>query len=252
MNDLICRYDKLESLLKDKLKSSNGEKKAENYRLLAPIPNPRQDMVCLGVNYRSHIEETVNGIAFTKKNDTVYFSKRINRCNDPGGIIPLYDFVDSLDYEVELAVILKKDAFQVKEEDAKNYIFGYSIVNDVSARNIQTKHQQWYLGKSLDGYAPFGPCIVTPDEFTDVYNLSISCCVNGELRQNSNTAHMITKVEAAIAELTEGMTLKAGTVIATGTPGGVAMGMKEPLYLKKGDLVTCEIQGIGKLTNTVG
>ena len=192
-------------------------------------------------------------VDFTKKTDAVYFSKRVNRFNSPGGIIPDYEIVDSLDYEVELGVILKKDSFNVSVDKASDYIIlGYTIINDVSARNLQFKHQQWYLGKSLDGYTPMGPCIVTADEIGDAHSLDIACYVNGEKRQESNTKYMITSVEEAISELSQAMTLKAGTVIATGTPGGVAMGMKPPVYLKKGDVIKCEIEGIGELTNTIG
>lgn len=159
--------------------------------------------------------------------------------------------MDKLDYEVELGVILGRDAFQVDAESADDYIFGYTIINDVSARDIQLKHQQWYLGKSLDGYTPMGPCIVTADEIDNVHDLDITCYVNGEKRQSSNTGYMITTVEEAIAELSRGMTLSAGTVIATGTPGGVGMGMKPPVYLESGDVVRCEIENIGVLENTV-
>jgi 2-keto-4-pentenoate hydratase/2-oxohepta-3-ene-1,7-dioic acid hydratase in catechol pathway len=164
----------------------------------------------------------------------------------------VYDFVDSLDYEVELGVILGRDAFRVSKEEALSYVMGYTIINDVSARNVQRRHQQWYLGKSLDGYTPMGPCIVTADEIGDIHDLDISCYVNDEKRQSSNTSYMITTVEEAIAELSRGMTLKAGTIIATGTPGGVAMGMNPPKFLKEGDVVRCEISGIGQLVNTVG
>ena len=187
-----------------------------------------------------------------KKQDTIYFSKRVNRSNDPGGKIPQYSFVDSLDYEVELGVVIGKDAFGVSREEALSYVLGYTIVNDVSARNVQRKHSQWFLGKSLDGYTPMGPCIVTSDEIGDIHNLDISCYVNDEKRQGSNTSFMITTVEEAIAELSQGMTLKAGTIIATGTPGGVAMGMNPPKFLNKGDIVRCEISGIGQLVNIVG
>ena len=262
VNDLIRHWDAYEAPLRQGLKEGRGEeirladpmgtKDAEDYRILAPIPVPCQDVICLGVNYHDHIKETVNVLDFTKKKDAVYFSKRVNRSNDPGGRIPLYDFVDSLDYEVELGVILKKDAFQVKAEQVKDYILGYTVINDVSARNVQMKHQQWYLGKSLDGYLPMGPCIVTADEIPDAGKLEISCYVNGEKRQSSNTAYMITTMEEAIAELSQGMTLKAGTVIATGTPGGVAMGMQPPVWLKKGDRVRCEIEKIGVLENIIG
>lgn len=253
MNDLICRYDELESAIKSRSgKADTKTMDINDCRILAPIPVPDQDVICLGVNYREHIEETIDVADFSKKTDAVYFSKRVNRCNDPEGVIPEYDFVDSLDYEVELGVIIKKDAFSVTRDKAHDHIFGYTIINDVSARNLQFKHQQWFLGKSLDGYMPMGPCIVTADEIADANNLDISCYVNGEKRQDSNTSKMITSIEEAISELSQGMTLKAGTVIATGTPGGVAMGMKPPVYLKKGDVIRCVISGIGELINTVG
>ncbi|MCR5213618.1 MAG: fumarylacetoacetate hydrolase family protein [Eubacterium sp.] len=275
MNDLIQHFEELKDKLinsVEKIEMNHKLGKSENfseadskendseinyleakdYKVLAPIPVPLQDVICLGVNYRSHIEETVDVLDFTKKADTVYFSKRVNRCNTPDGIIPNYDMVDSLDYEVELGVILKKDAFRVSVEEAADYIFGYTIINDVSARNLQLKHQQWYFGKSLDGYTPMGPCIVTADQIGDVHKLDISCYVNDEKRQSSNTEYMITTVEEAISELSRGITLKAGTIIATGTPGGVAMGMKPPVFLKTGDIVRCQISGIGEIINTVG
>ena len=254
MNDLITRYDVLKELIVEKSAKTDTLKYLEEseYKILAPIPVPAQDIICLGVNYRAHIEETVEVLDFTKKADTVYFSKRVNRANDPDGIIPEYDFVDSLDYEAELGVILKKEALNISVDEAADYILGYTIINDVSARNLQFKHQQWYRGKSLDGYTPMGPCIVTADEIQDAHMLNISCYVNEEKRQDSNTAYMITTVEEAISELSQGMRLKAGTIISTGTPGGVAMGMKPPVYLKKGDVIRCEIDAIGALVNTVG
>ena len=252
MNELIQRFDEISLLIVGRLENETPKENGREYRIKAPIPVPVQDIICLGVNYRSHIEETVDVLDFTKKTDTVYFSKRVNKANDPEGIIPSYDFVDSLDYEVELGVILKKDALDVPVEAAADYIFGYTIINDVSARNLQFKHQQWYRGKSLDGYTPMGPCIVTADEVKDARDLDIRCYVNNEKRQESNTKNMITSVDEAISELSQGMILKAGTIIATGTPGGVAMGMKPPVYLKSGDEIRCEIQGIGSLVNKVG
>ncbi len=252
MNELIDRWEEVRESLASKLQSAAQQDACTDYQIIAPIPSPRQDVICLGVNYRDHMEETVKAIDFTKKAATVYFSKRVSRANAPGGVIPTYDFVDSLDYEVELGVILKKDAFGVRVEDAGDYIFGYTVINDVSARNVQKMHQQWYRGKSLDGYTPMGPCIVTADEIGDAHDLRITCAVNGELRQDGNTAYMITSVEEAISELSCGMTLKAASIIATGTPGGVAMGMETPVYLKKGDVVRCEIANIGVLENTIG
>lgn len=258
MNDLI-RYisdDELEDIRQTvgNLKRLNRicGYKYDQVKILPPIPVPRQDVICIGVNYREHIGETKHIDDFTDKEATVYFSKRVNRMNGDGGVIPNYSFVDSLDYEVELGVVIRNDTFGATLENAEDAIFGYTIINDVSARNVQREHKQWYLGKSLDGYTPMGPCIVTKDEIEDVHNLTLTTKVNGELRQNSNTCCMMTTVEQAIVELSQGMTLQAGTIIATGTPGGVAMGMKEPKWLKSGDRVECEIIGIGKLTNIVG
>ncbi len=257
MNALIDNWDVLGEQVKEGLEKVNANPEAyagkalKSYKILAPIPEPKQDVVCLGVNYHDHKKEAAAGIDFVKTADTIYFAKRVNRANDPEGVIPNYDFVDSLDYEAELGVVLGKDTFHVTPEEARNSIFGYTIINDVSARNVQKRHQQWYLGKSLDGYTPMGPCIVTLDEIGDPHDLDIRCYVNGELRQNSNTKYMITTVEEAISELSQGMTLQKGTVIATGTPAGVAMGMNPPIWLKSGDKVCCEIENIGVLENTV-
>ena len=169
-----------------------------------------------------------------------------------GESVPRYEgLVDSLDYEAELGVILGRDAKGVSKENARDYIFGYTIINDISARNLQTRHKQWYLGKSLDGFTPMGPCIVTADEIGDEQALDISCTVNGELRQSSNTRYMIQTVSGAIAELSEGMKLAAGTIIATGTPAGVGMGMKPPTFLQHGDKIVCSIEKIGSLKNVI-
>ena len=228
---------------------------AEEYRLLAPIPRPRQDVICLGINYDEHAVEAdrFSPDAFGGQRPyTIYFSKRVSYSPGPEGEVPAYEgLVDSLDYEAELAVILGRDALNVSREEALDYVFGYTIVNDISARNLQTRHKQWYLGKSLDGFTPTGPCIVTPDELGDCHNLAISCSVNDEKRQDSNTRYMIQTVEGAISELSQGMTLQAGTIIATGTPAGVGMGMTPPCFLKAGDKVTCRIEKIGSLTNYI-
>ena len=227
----------------------------EEVTILAPIPNPRQDVICLGMNYQKHKAEAeqFNAQAFTReKARAVYFSKRATYCQGPDTPIPgHFDIVDSLDYETELAVILGKDAVNVAEEDAFDCVFGYTIVNDVSARNLQTGHKQWYFGKGLDGFTPMGPCIVTKDEFAQPPAQAIRTWVNGELRQDAVTDELIFGIPHVIHELSQGMTLKAGTVIATGTPAGVGMGFDPPKFLKKGDVVTCQIAGIGTLENTV-
>lgn len=219
-------------------------------KLLSPI-QPKRDVICLGVNYKEHIDETTHVEGFQHKEAAVYFSKRVSHASGSGDMIPSYDFVDSLDYEAELGVIIGRTVKNCSREEARSAIFGYTVINDISARNLQFRHKQWFRGKSLDGYTPIGPCIVTADEIEDVQSLGITCKVNGELRQNSNTRLMIQPVVDAIVELSQGMTLDAGTVIATGTPGGVALGMKPPVYLKSGDAVECEIERIGRLVNTV-
>ena len=192
-------------------------------RVLSPIPEPAQDVVCLGMNYVEHSAEAEKwgGEAEFKKNagKAVYFSKR--------------------------------DAYRVSEEDAADYVLGYSVLNDVSARNLQTAHKQFYFGKSLDTHTAMGPWIVTRDEFPWEPELPIRCYINGELRQDSNTRYEIYGAAHVIAELSAGITLKAGTIIAMGTPAGVGMGFTPPKYLKSGDVVRCEIDGIGVLENTV-
>ena len=223
--------------------------------LLAPIPRPRQDILCLGMNYKDHADEAAqyNAEAFTKEKPVaVYFSKRVSQAVAPEGDIERHaDLVERLDYEVELGVILGKAARNVKAEEAGDYIFGYTVLNDVSARDVQTSHKQWYFGKSLDGFTPMGPCIVTADEIAFPPALDISSAVNGELRQHSNTRLFLTSIPALLEELTTGMTLLPGTIIATGTPAGVGMGFDPPKFLQSGDVVECTIQGIGTIRNTV-
>lgn len=233
----------------------SGSLPKEDVRLLAPIPCPDQDVICLGINYMAHADE-----ASRYKEDAfggerpypIYFSKRVNRAVADGEpILSHADLVDSLDYEAELAVIIGKEAKDVKEADASEYVFGYTVLNDVSARNVQTRHKQWYFGKSLDGFTPMGPCVLTADAVPFPPKLAISSKVNGELRQNSNTELLIFGIAHVISELTRGMTLKAGTIIATGTPAGVGMGFQPPKFLKPGDVVECMIEGIGSITNPV-
>ena len=223
--------------------------------LLAPIPRPRQDLICLGLNYAEHAAEAsgFSRDAFTvEKSVPVFFAKRAPFCQGSGAPIPAHrDMTAQLDYETELAVVIGRDARNVTEEEAEAYVFGYTILNDVTARDAQLKYKQWYYGKSLDGFAPMGPCLVTADEIPFPPKLRISTEVNGELRQDSSTAMLIHGIPEIISELSRGMTLKAGTIIATGTPKGVAMGMAEPRFLQPGDVVRCRIEGIGELVNTV-
>lgn len=257
MNDLIENItDEEMKLLKSALEKDSDEVLSINdVHKMAPIPNPKQDIICLGINYMAHAVESARYKKEAFGGDrpyAVYFSKRVNAATADGDYIPSYpEIVDSLDYEAELAVIIKKDAKNVAKEDAYDYVFGYTVMNDVSARNLQTRHKQWYFGKSLDGFTPMGPCIVTKDEFVNPPVLKICSKVNGELRQNSTTDLMITSIEDVIHELSQGVTLKAGTIIAMGTPAGVGMGFEPPRFLKAGDIVECEIEIIGSLKNIV-
>ena len=223
--------------------------------LLAPIPRPRQDVLCLGMNYLAHAEEAArySADAFRKERPVaVYFSKRVSEAGKPDGLIPRHaGLTDRLDYEAELAVVLGRTARDVKAADAADCIFGYTVLNDVSARDLQTGHKQWYFGKSLDGATPMGPVLVTADEIAYPPALEITCRVNGELRQQSNTSLLITSIGQILEELTAGMTLLPGTIIATGTPAGVGMGFDPPKFLQSGDVVECAIEGIGTLRSTV-
>ncbi len=256
MNELICgireeEWELLRGASPEAFTVSRGA-----VRILAPIPRPLQDVICLGLNYTEHAQEAAaySSRAFIKseKRCPVYFSKRVTEAPGPDGEIPAHEgLVDRLDYEAELAVILGKDARNVAAKDAGEYIFGYTVLNDVSARNLQTAHVQWYFAKSLDGFTPMGPVITTADEIAFPPKLAIRCRVNGETRQDSFTDMMITGIGEILEELSRGMTLKAGTIIATGTPKGVGMGFDPPKWLKAGDVVECEIEKIGVLRNTV-
>ena len=234
--------------------SSGASVPAAEAVLCAPIPRPRQDIICLGMNYRDHLTEAANyDSAFAKERPvTVYFSKRVSQAVAPEGFIERHaGLTERLDYENELAVILGRAARDVKAAGAADYIFGYTIVNDVSAREVQTAHKQFYFGKSLDGFTPMGPCITTADEIAFPPALTLTTLVNGELRQNSNTSLLLNSIAEIIEELSSGMTLLPGTIIATGTPAGVGMGFETPKFLASGDVVACTIEGIGTLRNTV-
>ena len=256
MNALICHADlsvmqQLNCFVNAATDAGIHSVLPEETRILAPIEYPLQDVLCVGLNYTEHIEETKQVEDFSRKEATVFFSKRVSRALGMHAEIPDYDFVDSLDYEVELGVILGKSIKDYKAGRDPDPVFGYTVINDLSARNVQFRHKQWYRGKSLDGYTSMGPCIVTADEAGNVQNLEISCSVNGQLRQHSNTRMMMSGVQALLEEVSQGMTLKAGTVMATGTPGGVALGMAAPQYLRPGDTVACRIERIGTLGNRV-
>jgi 2-keto-4-pentenoate hydratase/2-oxohepta-3-ene-1,7-dioic acid hydratase in catechol pathway len=224
-------------------------------RLLAPIPRPRKNIVCLGMNYAAHALEgaRARGKPEVLPKHPVFFTKSVSAVNHPDGVIPYDPAVSTeIDWEVELAFIIRRPGKNIPPEAALDYVFGYTILNDVSARDLQKQHYQFYRGKSLDGCAPFGPWIVTTDELRDPHGLGLRLRVNGETRQDSHTGDMIFKIPELIAVLSRGATLEPGDIIATGTPSGVGLGMQPPQYLKPGDVVEAEIDSIGILRNTVG
>lgn len=257
MNEWIVSMDEQQKKDLAQLAASGRETLfcLDNVNLKAPIPVPAQDIICLGVNYLDHAEESARYKAEAfggERSYAVYFSKRTNYAIGDGALIDSHqDLVDSLDYESELAVIIGREVKNVKEEDVADCIFGYTIMNDVSARNVQLRHKQWYFGKSLDGFTALGPWIVTAEEIAFPPKLDIYAKVNGELRQSSNTELLIFGVAHAVSELSQGMTLKPGTILSMGTPAGVGMGFTPPRFLKPGDVVECGIEKIGTLTNTV-
>lgn len=254
MNDLIVTSTKDELSKLRELSQKSGGLNLKNITKRAVIPHPLQDVICLGINFMEHAVESYNfkKIKFDGKREyPVYFSKRVNEAVADGGTILSHsDITKSLDYEAELALIISKDAKNVSKDKALEYVFGWSIINDISSRDIQNKHKQWYYGKSLDRSLPFGPWIVTSDEL-DVSSLDIKSFVNGKLRQNSNTSKLIFDAAYVISDLSKGMTLKAGTIISLGTPSGVGMGFTPPKFLNSGDEIVCFIEGIGELKNII-
>ena len=214
--------------------------------LLAPIASPPK-IICLGLNYVDHAAETNSAIP----DEPVIFMKPHTTIIGPNENIIKPNFVKRLDYEGELAIIMGKKAKNIPVSEAKKYIFGYTILNDVSARDFQFKDKQWTRGKSFDTFAPTGPCITTTNQLRDTDNLAIRTWVNGELRQNSSTKNMAFNVSEIVHHLSRVMTLEPCDIIATGTPAGVGFVMKPPKYLRHGDVVRIEIEGIGVLENTV-
>ena len=227
----------------------------QEVKLIAPVPHPHHDVICLGLNYMDHAKESksVKDSKEIKRDEAIYFAKRVVQALGSDGVIDSHSGItNSLDYEAELAVVISKDARGVKKEDAWDYVFGLMCFNDVSAREIQRRHNQWFFGKSLDTFTAFGPWIVSVDEFRFPLELQLTSRVNGELRQNGNTKDMIFPVDYVIEELSSGITLDAGTIIATGTPAGVGAGFSPAKFMKPGDVCEIEIQGCGILRNTVG
>ncbi len=236
------------------LEAGRGARRLAEVRLLAPIPRPRQDVICLGMNYVAHAIESDRARGREPKlpEYPVFFTKAVTSVCGPDDDIPLDPRVTTqLDYEVELAFIIGRAGKDISAADAPGYMFGYTILNDVSARDLQMRHQQFIKGKSLDRTCPLGPWIVTADEIPDPAALGLRLRVNGELRQDSTVADLIFNIPTIIEFLSLGQTLEPGVIVSTGTPSGVGMGRNPPAYLRPGDVMEAEIDRIGVLRNRV-
>jgi 2-keto-4-pentenoate hydratase/2-oxohepta-3-ene-1,7-dioic acid hydratase in catechol pathway len=242
-----------------RLKPSGAGRPLAGVKVLAPITQPRRNIFCVGKNYHEHAAEfSKSGFDSSAKEGEhapeapVVFTKPYSTVIGPGDTIPAHrEVTRQLDYEAELAVVIGKPGRGIRKADAFDHVFGYTIVNDFTARDLQKLHRQWFLGKSLDGFCPMGPYVATADEI-DAGNLDVRCWVNGELRQNANTAQLIFDIPTLIETISAGITLQPGDVIATGTPAGVGIGFTPPRFLEPGDSVRIEIQHLGSLENKVG
>ncbi len=222
--------------------------------LLSPIPRPRQNMMCLGWNYIEHVEETTRTLLEAPKlpKYPIVFTKAASSMNGPHADIPVNpDVSDKMDWEVELGIIIGKGGQGIRREHALQHVFGYTVINDVSARDLQKRHKQFFIGKSLTGACPMGPWIVTADEIPDPQILNLTCRVNDQVKQDSNTRYQIFDTATVIETLSRGMRLEPGDIIATGTPSGVGYVRNPPEYLLPGDVVECEIESIGTIRNTI-
>lgn len=255
MVDLIAR---LPAGPADAQKDGSWKPVAGN-KLLAPIPVPRRNIFCVGKNYHEHAKEFANsGFDTSATKGEVAPAAPVVFTKAPSTVVADNDTVKSfagvtaqLDYEAELAVIIGKPGLGIKKADALNHVWGYAIFNDVTARDLQQKHRQWFLGKSMDTFGPLGPWIVTADEVGDPTNLNLKCWINGELRQDANTSDLIFDIPTIIETISAGMTLQPGDIIATGTPAGVGIGFNPPKFLKSGDEMKISIDKLGTLTNRV-
>ena len=228
---------------KSKLKYNH---KVSDVELLVPIPNPPK-IICLAFNYFDHARDA----GLTPSDEPVIFMKPRTALNDPFKDVICPAFVTRLDYEAELAVVIGKETKKIAEENALNSVFGYTILHDVSARDIQFKDKQFTRGKGIDTFAPCGPWITTKDEIPDPQNLQILTKINGEVRQNSSSSNMVIPIRRIISILSRTMMLEPGDIISTGTPAGVAMSMKEPKYLKNGDIVEMSIEKLGTIKHRI-
>lgn len=257
MNEIIKDFENVKKIIGESKIESLTSLDISDIKLLAPIPRPLRNIMCVGKNYHDHAQEFYGSgfdssgkkavadfpVIFTKATTSVIATDE--------NIILANDYTNTTDYEGELGLILSKGGKNIKPEDAYDYIFGYTIINDVSARNIQKQHEQWFIGKSPDTYCPMGPAIVTSDEIGDVTKLKLKTTVNGEVRQDSIVERLIFDIPTLLSTISKTMTLEVCDIIATGTPAGVGIGFEPPVYLKSGDQVEVSIDKLGVLRNTI-
>lgn len=256
MISFIEKYDsKFQGEIYEILKDKNIPTIArEDIELLSPIPYPRRNVFCLGKNYVEHANEikSIPGGKDMVPKEPIYFTKLAYPCMGPEDTILNHkSLTNQLDYEVELTIVIGKKGTNISKEEAENYIFGYTIGNDFSVRDIQKKHIQWFKGKSMDTCCSVGPYIVSKEDISFPPALDISCSINGEVRQNSNTSKLIFDIPTIIHDLSQGLTLYPGDLIMTGTPAGVGLGFNPPKTLQSGDVVECKIEKIGVLRNYI-
>lgn len=226
----------------------------QEVKLHAPIPQPRKNVMCMAVNYAEHAKESgsMRGQTTTPPEIPILFTKATTTINAPDAPFLIDPNVSTeIDWEVELGFIIGKGGKNIQPEDAMSHIFGYTVINDITARDLQSRHKQFFKGKSLDGSCPIGPVVVTADEIADPQKLALSLRVNGVTKQDSNTSEMVFKIPTIIATLSAGMTLEAGDIIATGTPSGVGFSRNPPEFLKAGDVVEAEVESIGVLRTPI-
>jgi 2-keto-4-pentenoate hydratase/2-oxohepta-3-ene-1,7-dioic acid hydratase in catechol pathway len=249
--DLVSQFESLRGNLRP---VGDGKALAEA-TILAPILNPRRNIFCIGKNYHEHAAEFSNSGFDTGGEKSPLapnvFTKPSSTIIGPGAKVPSYpEITKELDYEAELVVVIGKAGKGIKKADAYDHVFGYMIANDFTARDLQKLHRQWFMGKSLDGFCPSGPYLVSADE-VDLATMTVKCWINGELRQNAPVSQLIFDIPTIIETISAGITLQPGDMIATGTPAGVGIGFNPPRFLKSGDQMRIEITGLGVLENEV-
>lgn len=250
INEGLQFVEKVRKLTEQARTSENPEQFKHDFtkiEWLSPVPRTPKNVLCVGKNYADHAAEMGSDAPPEK---LMIFTKSPTAIAADEQVLPVHaEVTQNLDYEGELAVVIGKKGHNIPKQLAYDYVFGYSIANDITARDIQSAHKQYFLGKSLDGSCPIGPYIVTKDELPNPHNLSIVTKVNDELRQNGHTTNMIFKIDELIVEISKYVTLEPGDVILTGTPAGVGKGMNPPKFLRAGDTVQIAVEGIGTLVN---